>query len=70
MYNKLHYENVQLKAQILTLRMENAEFIGKKSKLDSILTCDECDERFERKEDINEHIMLKHQVNFLSCDIC
>ena len=43
MYNKIHSENVQLKVKILTLQMENADFIGIQSKLESILICDECD---------------------------
>ena len=70
MYNKIHSENVQLKVKILTLQMENTEFIGIQSKIVDILTCDECDELFEEKEDFKEHILAKHQVEKLKCDTC
>ena len=70
MYNKLHAENVKIKAEIITLRLENLEFIGIKSKLDKILTCDECDVPFKNKTDFTEHILMKHKVNKLKCPIC
>ena len=70
MYNSIHAENVQLQAKVLILQMENAEFIGIQSKIKSILTCDECDEKFENKEDFKEHILVKHQVELFKCDNC
>ena len=70
MYNKIHSENVQLKVKILTLQMENADFIGIQSKLESVLICDECDKRFENKEDFINHILLRHQVKSFTCNLC
>ena len=67
MYNKIHAENTQLKTKILMLQMENTDYIGIQSKLVSILTCDDCDVRFENKQDFIEHIVLNHRVE---CNVC
>ena len=60
MYNTIHAENAQLKAKILMLQMEKTDYIGIQSKLDNILTCEECNVRFEKKQDFMEHTILKH----------
>ena len=49
------------------LQMEKTDYIGIQSKLDNILTCEECNVRFEKKQDFMEHTILKHQVK---CNVC
>ena len=67
-YTEIHDENKKLKAQILTLQMENAEFIGIKSKFDSILTCDECEQQLCTKKDLTDHRISKYEGIIFTCE--
>ena len=70
MYNEIHSENTKLKTEIINLKLENTEFIGIQFKLDSILTCEECDKIFKKKDDFKDHILTIHQEYRFECDIC
>ena len=50
--------------------MENADFVGIQSQLDSILTCEECDEMFQNKHNFSKYTLIKPQIDIFKCDNC
>ena len=39
-------------------------------KIENILKCDECQEKFKEKSDMNYHMLSKHNVKMFKCEVC